>query len=172
MRCPKCGFLEDKVIDSRQSKDGLSIRRRRVCLGCEHRYTTYEQIERADLRVIKRDGRHEPFDRHKLLTGMTKACEKRPVGIAAIESGVEEILQDLEAHYGREVSSQIVGSLVMTKLHEIDPVAYVRYASICRRFEDVGEFIDEIQSLEKRPRRDVLQSELFNGKNLEPTALP
>jgi len=161
MRCPKCGFLEDKVIDSRQSKDGLSIRRRRVCLGCEHRFTTYEEIERADVRVVKRDGRHEPFDRHKLMSGMLKACEKRPVSLTQVEQGVEEIISELENDHGREVSSQVIGGLVMQKLHEIDPVAYVRYASVYRRFEDIGEFIDEIQSLERRPRRDSQQAELF-----------
>jgi len=170
MRCPKCGFLEDKVIDSRQSKDGLSIRRRRVCLGCEHRFTTYEEIERADLRVIKRDGRHEPFDRHKLSSGMIKACEKRPVSLSTVEQGVEEIIAELEGEHGREVSSQVVGSLVMGKLHDIDPVAYVRYASVYRRFEDIGEFIDEIQSLEKRPRRDAQQTELFPSPATEPAA--
>lgn len=149
------------MIDSRQSKDGLSIRRRRVCLGCEHRFTTYEAIERADLRVVKRDGRHEPFDRHKLSSGMLKACEKRPVSISTIEAGVEDIISELEAHHGREISSQVIGSLVMQKLHEIDPVAYVRYASVYRRFEDIGEFIEEIQSLEKRPRPNAHQAELF-----------
>src|SRR5438874_2210812 len=103
MRCLKCGGIEDKVIDSRLSKDGASIRRRRECVACEHRFTTYEEIERADLRVIKRDGRHEPFDRHKLLAGITKACEKRPIGMETLEKAVEEILQDLETNYDREV---------------------------------------------------------------------
>ncbi len=109
MRCPKCGSLEDKVIDSRVSKDGASIRRRRECIACEHRFTTYEEIERADIRVIKRDGRSEPFDRHKLLSGMIKACEKRPVSLAHLEKVAEEIIQDLETNHPREVSDQAGG---------------------------------------------------------------
>lgn len=161
MRCPKCGATEDKVIDSRVSKDGFSIRRRRACLRCEHRFTTYEAIERADIRVIKRDGRGEPFDRHKLSTGIVKACEKRPIGIETLDRAVEEIITDLESNYPREISSQIVGAKVMEKLHALDEVAYVRYASVYRQFQDIGEFIDEIQSLEKRVRPNVLQAELF-----------
>jgi transcriptional repressor NrdR len=161
MRCPKCGALEDKVIDSRLSKDGTSIRRRRECVVCEFRFTTYEEIERADLRVIKRDGRGEPFDRHKLLSGILKACEKRPISIETLEQTVEDIVHDLETHHGREVPSQLLGLKVMQKLHELDEVAYVRYASVYRQFQDIGEFIDEIQSLEKRPKRNALQPELF-----------
>jgi transcriptional repressor NrdR len=153
--------LEDKVIDSRASKDGLTIRRRRECVACEFRFTTYEQIERAELRVIKRDGRGEPFDRHKLLGGLKKACEKRPVSIEAIEAAVEAILHDLETDYDREVPSRVIGAKVMERLHEIDEVAYVRYASVYRHFQDVGEFINEIQSLERRPKKDTLQEELF-----------
>lgn len=161
MRCPKCGAIEDKVIDSRLSKDGFSIRRRRECLRCEHRYTTYEQIERADIRVIKRDGRGEPFDRHKLMAGITKACEKRPIGLSDIEQAVEEIINDLEHNHPREVPSQILGAKVMEKLHGLDEVAYVRYASVYRQFQDIGEFIEEIQSLEKRVRPSVLQPDFF-----------
>lgn len=161
MRCPKCGGLEDKVIDSRAAKDGFSIRRRRECLACEYRFTTYEQIERADIRVVKRDGRSEPFDRHKLVGGMTKACEKRPISIATIEEAVEEIVHDLETEYGREVPSNVIGGKVMDKLHALDAVAYVRYASVYRQFQDIGEFIDEIQSLERRPKPNQLQPDLF-----------
>src|SRR5438093_2809381 len=150
MRCPKCGGIEDKVIDSRLSKDGFSSRRRRECVRCEHRFTTYEEIERADIRVIKRDSRGEPFDRHKLLAGITKACEKRPISIEQLEKAVEEIITDLERNYPREISSQIIGAKVMEKLHELDEVAYVRFASVYRQFQDIGEFIDEIQSLEKK----------------------
>ena len=166
MRCPKCGGIEDKVIDSRLSKDGESIRRRRECVVCEYRYTTYEQIERADIRVLKRDGRGEPFDRHKLLTGVMKACEKRPMSIATVEKGMEEIIQDLEANYPREISSQVIGAKVMEKLHELDEVAYVRYASVYRHFQDIGEFIDEIQSLERRIKPNVLQPELFKPESI------
>jgi transcriptional repressor NrdR len=161
MYCSKCGSLEDKVIDSRLSKDGRSIRRRRECVGCEQRFTTYEEIERADLRVLKRDGRSEPFDRHKLLSGMLKACEKRPVTRESLEKAAAEIIQSLEQDFARELPSHIVGAKVMDALHELDGVAYVRYASVYRSFQDIGEFIDEIQSLERRPKRSALQSELF-----------
>ena len=161
MYCSKCGSLEDKVIDSRLAKDGRSIRRRRECIACEHRYTTYEEIERADLRVVKRDGRSEPFDRHKLHTGMVKACEKRPVSIEAIEVAAEEIIRDIEADFAKEIPSHVIGAKVMDKLHGLDAVAYVRYASVYRQFEDIGEFIDEIQALEKRPRKSAAQPEFF-----------
>jgi len=161
MRCPKCGAIEDKVIDSRLSRDGVSIRRRRECLVCEHRFTTYEQVDRADIRVIKRDGRGEPFDRHKLFSGIAKACEKRPIALERIEKAVEEIIHDLETHYPREVASRTVGMKVMEKLHELDEVAYVRYASVYRQFQDVGAFIEEIQSLGRRDKTNVLQPELF-----------
>jgi len=161
MRCPKCGSIEDKVIDSRAAKDGLSIRRRRECVVCEHRFTTYEEIERADIRVIKRDGRGEPFDRHKLIAGMTKACEKRPVSIETLEKSVEQIVHELETQHPREVPSSLIGAKVMEKLHALDGVAYVRYASVYRSFQDVGEFIDEIQLFERRPRPSSAQPELF-----------
>jgi len=161
MRCPKCANQEDRVIDSRSSKDGASIRRRRECTQCMHRFTTYEEIERAELRVIKRDGRSEPFDRNKLIGGLMKACEKRPISLEAIEKAVEEIQNTLEASHGREVPSHVIGSKVMEKLHALDEVAYVRYASVYRHFQDIGEFIDEIQSLERRSKPSVLQTELF-----------
>ena len=142
MYCSKCGSLEDKVIDSRLAKDGRSIRRRRECIGCGHRYTTYEEVERADLRVAKRDGRSEVFDRHKLLTGMVKACEKRPVSVEALEREAEEIIRDLEMDFPKEIPSHVIGAKVMERLHALDPVAYVRYASIYRNFQDIGEFIE------------------------------
>ena len=113
------------------------------------------------IRVAKRDGRIEPFDRRKLITGMTKACEKRPVSIDGIEKAVEEIQSDLEANHGREIPSSVIGAKVMEKLHGLDQVAYVRYASVYRHFQDIGEFIDEIQSLERRLKSSVLQAELF-----------
>ncbi len=161
MRCPKCGSLEDKVIDSRLSKDGAAIRRRRECLECEDRYTTYEQLERIELRVVKRDGRLEPLDRHKLFGSIAKACEKRPIGIDEMERSVEEIILDLEAAQEREIPSRVVGAKVMEKLHALDPVAYVRYASVYRQFQEIGDFIDEIQSFEKRAGRSPTQPELF-----------
>ena len=161
MRCPKCGSLEDKVIDSRVSKDGDSIRRRRECIGCDYQFTTYEEVERADIRVIKRDGRGEPLDRHKLLAGMTKACEKRPISLAQLEKTAEEIIQDLETNHPREVSTSLVGAKVMEKLHGLDDVAYVRYASVYRQFQDIGEFISEIQSLARKIKDGTHQPELF-----------
>lgn len=161
MRCPKCGSLEDKVIDSRLSKEGTSIRRRRECLGCESRFTTYEEIERLELRAIKRDGRHEPFDRHKLLNSFLKACEKRPISIEFIERSVQEVIADLEAGNEREVTTKKIGLKVMEKLHGLDPVAYVRYASVYREFQEIGDFIEEIQSFEKRGTKTAAQPELF-----------
>ena len=161
MRCPNCGCQEDKVVDSRASREGATIRRRRECNGCQHRFTTYEEIERADIRVIKRDGRGEPFDRHKILSGMTKACEKRPVSLEQLEKVAEEIIQDLEANHPREVSTKLVGAKVMEKLHALDEVAYVRYASVYRQFQDIGEFISEIQSLARKIKDGTHQPELF-----------
>ena len=161
MRCPKCGYIEDRVIDSRSSKDGASIRRRRECTECLHRFTTYEQIERAEIRVVKRDGRSELFDRNKLVNGIQKACEKRPVSREAIEIAVEEIASDLEANFGREVPSNLIGGKVMEKLHALDEVAYVRYASVYRHFADIGEFLHEIQNLERKVKPSALQTELF-----------
>ncbi len=163
MRCPKCGSLEDKVIDSRLSKDGASIRRRRECLACETRYTTYEEIERIELRAIKRDGRHEPFDRHKLLGSMVKACEKRPIGMEQMELAVEEIMQELDAEQTREIPTRTIGAKVMEKLHALDPIAYVRYASVYRQFQEIGDFIEEIESFEKRSAKTTAQPELFKA---------
>jgi transcriptional repressor NrdR len=164
MRCPKCGSLQDKVIDSRLSRDGGSIRRRRECLACETRYTTYEEIERIELRAIKRDGRHEPFDRHKLLTSLVKACEKRPIGMEQIERAVEELLHELESQQKREIPTRLIGAMVMEQLHAIDPIAYVRYASVYRQFQEIGDFIEEIQTYqEKRSSRSSAQPELFQA---------
>lgn len=161
MRCPKCGNQEDRVIDSRSSKDGASIRRRRECTGCLHRFTTYEEIEHELIRVIKRDGRSEPFDRRKLVGGILKACEKRPISMEAIEKAVEQIETELEGVGGREVASNAVGAKVMEKLHALDQVAYVRYASVYRQFQDIGEFLDEIQNMGRRIKTSALQQELF-----------
>ncbi|MEM7144051.1 MAG: transcriptional regulator NrdR [Verrucomicrobiota bacterium] len=163
MQCIQCGSLDDKVIDSRMSKDGTAIRRRRECIECGNRFTTYEHLERSDLRVIKRDGVREDFRREKLLDGIAKACEKRPVSIEAIEQAVEDIISELYAENIREIPSSRIGPLVMKKLQEIDPVAYVRYASVYRQFKDVGEFIHEIESLERMPQHDPAQEELFNS---------
>ncbi|MDD5200805.1 MAG: transcriptional regulator NrdR [Terrimicrobiaceae bacterium] len=161
MRCPKCGSLEDKVIDSRLSREGESIRRRRECLDCEVRFTTYEEIERLELRVIKRDGRHEPFDRHKLLNSFLKASEKRPISIEEIERAVQEVIVEFEAGNEREISTKKIGLKVMEKLHALDPVAYVRYASVYREFQEIGDFIEEIQSFERRGAKTAAQPDLF-----------
>lgn len=161
MYCSKCGSLDDKVIDSRLSKDGKSIRRRRECLKCNQRFTTYEEVERSDLRVAKRDGRSEPFNKEKLLGGLLKACEKRPVGAEELEKVADEIAQDLHLEFRREVPSHVIGAKVMAALHGFDQVAYVRYASVYRQFQDIGEFIDEIQKLDKQPRKAKGQPELF-----------
>lgn len=161
MRCVQCGSLKDKVLDSRSSKDGTTIRRRRECLRCGYRYTTYEQIERTELRVIKRDGAREAINREKLRNGLIKACEKRPVSMDRIDRAVDEILTELHRDHLSEVPSSSIGAKVMDKLHQIDPVAYVRYVSVYRQFEDVGEFIREIQALENRAARDPMQRRLF-----------
>lgn len=161
MYCSKCSSLEDKVIDSRLSKDGRSIRRRRECLNCGFRFTTYEEVERAELRVSKRDGRSEPFNKEKLLGGMIKACEKRPVGVVKLETVADEILANIEMEFRREVPSHVIGAKVMAALHDLDEVAYVRYASVYRHFQDIGEFIHEIQKLGKMPRKGGPQQELF-----------
>ena len=161
MRCIQCGSLKDKVIDSRMSKDGTSIRRRRICLACDYRYTTYEQIERTELQVVKRDGTHESLNREKILRGLVKACEKRPVSMDRLDRAVEEILAELHKDHLSEVPSSNIGPKVMSKLHEIDPVAYVRYVSVYRQFDNVGEFIREIQALEHRAINNPYQRKLF-----------
>jgi transcriptional repressor NrdR len=160
MRCPKCGSRDDKVIDSRQSRDSSSIRRRRECLKCGYRFTTYEEIERSDLRVVKRDRTHEPFDRRKLAGSIAKAFEKRSTSLLTLEQLVDEIVHDLETS-GREVQSTAIGAKVLEKLRGIDEVAYLRYASVHRRFEDVDQFVDAIQTLGRQPRPDSKQRELF-----------
>jgi len=147
MRCPRCRHLDDKVIDSRTSSDGAVIRRRRECLKCGHRFTTYEQTQRETLMVVKRDGRREEFDRRKLTVGIQKACEKRPVSAEQIEHAVEEIIEELGNQYDREVPATAIGELVMRQLNKLDPVAYVRFASVYRQFRDVNEFVHTIQEL-------------------------
>jgi transcriptional repressor NrdR len=160
MRCPKCGSRDDKVIDSRQSREGLSIRRRRECMKCAYRYTTYEEIERTDLRVIKRDRSHEPFDRRKLVNSLAKACEKRSISLVLLEQAVDDIIHEIETG-GREVTSAQIGTHVMAKLRDIDEVAYLRFASVHRRFEQADEFVDAIQALGRRVKTNAQQRELF-----------
>ena len=160
MRCPKCGSRDDKVIDSRQSRDASSIRRRRECLKCKYRFTTYEEIERSDLRVVKRNRTHEPFDRRKLAASIAKAFEKRSTSLLTLEDTVEEIVHDLETG-GREVLSSVIGAKVLEQLRALDEVAYLRYASVYQRFEDVDQFVDAIHTLGRRIKPNALQRELF-----------
>ena len=160
MKCPKCGSVDDKVVDSRLSRTQDSIRRRRECLRCTHRFTTYEAIETENLRVVKTDGRYEEFDRHKLRHGLQRACEKRPVSQEQIDDAVEEIVAFITREHGPEIPSRFIGACVMDKLRQLDEVAYVRYASVYRRFEDVEEFAEEIAALKARAHTSRLQQEL------------
>jgi len=147
MRCPRCAYCEDKVIDSRTARNGDAIRRRRECLKCAHRFTTYEEVVKPRLRVIKQDGRHEDLDRAKLSNGIKRACEKRPVSLEQIDNLVDGIIAELESEFEREVPSAAVGRKVMDKLKILDEVAYVRFASVYRQFTDVGQFLAAISSL-------------------------
>ncbi len=147
MKCPFCGHEEDKVVDSRASGDGTSIRRRRECLNCEKRFTTYEQIEGQSLMVIKKDGRRQPFNRHKVLAGLVKACEKRPISMDQLESVVDELERELSRQFEREVPSKEIGERVMRQLHTMDPVAYVRFASVYREFKDLEQFMHELKDV-------------------------
>jgi transcriptional repressor NrdR len=147
MRCPKCECEEDKVIDSRSSREGAAIRRRRECLKCGHRFTTYEEIEKAELDVVKRDGRTEEFSRDKLLVSLQRACQKRPVSSGQLDQLADKIFNDLAPK--REVTYREVGERVMTELRALDKVAYIRYASIYRQFEEPDEFLSEIKKLER-----------------------
>ncbi len=149
MRCPYCGHLESKVIDSRESKKSVSIRRRRECLACKRRYTTYEKIEEIPYMVVKKDGRREPFDSQKLMRGLMKACEKRPVPMRKLEEIVEEIETRLQEKSDKEISTSEIGRFVMRKLKVLDKVAYVRFASVYREFKDVLEFKKELEKLLK-----------------------
>ena len=147
MKCPYCGYQESKVVDSRHSDDGTSIRRRRECLSCQKRFTTYETVESLPMVVIKKDNSRQSFDRNKILTGMVKACEKRPVTMAALEHAVDEIEQIIQNSLDREVSTVHIGELVMERLKPLDEVAYVRFAAVYRQFTDISAFMDELQRL-------------------------
>jgi transcriptional repressor NrdR len=138
------------VIDSRASKEGATIRRRRQCLGCSHRFTTYEEIERGNLMVLKRDGRREEFSKEKLLSGIKKACQKRPISPKTIEDLVEKIVNEVTDKYEKEVVGEIVGKLVMEELRKLDDVAYVRFASVYRRFQEATDFVQEVKKLENK----------------------
>ena len=151
MRCPKCTSIEDKVIDSRISKEGGSIRRRRECLECGNRFTTTELLVREGLVVIKRDGRREDFDREKLVRAARAACHKRPVDNEQIGMLIEDVMDILEAQYDTDIPSRAIGDAVMQRLRKIDEVAYVRFASVYKEFRDVSEFMHEINALDKKP---------------------
>jgi transcriptional repressor NrdR len=147
MRCPYCSNLENKVVDSRMGREGESIRRRRECLKCEGRFTTYERVEEVLPSVIKKDGRREPFDRLKILNGLRKACEKRPISLEKLERTVEEIEKSLQEKGLKEIPSTVVGEEVMERLHRLDEVAYVRFASVYRSFRDINEFMSELKDI-------------------------
>jgi len=147
MKCPFCGYSESKVIDSRPAEEGATIRRRRECLACQKRFTTYEIMERLPLVVVKRDGSRQTFDKIKLMNGMLRACEKRPVSLQSLERISDEIEQELQNSLEREVTTAEIGEMVMERLKEVDEVAYVRFASVYRQFKDVKTFFDELTKL-------------------------
>ncbi len=147
MRCPYCGDTESKVIDSRPADDGERIRRRRECLACQKRFTTYEVVESVPLMVIKKDASREPFHREKLLNGMMRACEKRPVSLETLEHAIDNIEQKLFSSYEKEITTTYIGELALNELKTIDDVAYVRFASVYREFSDVDSFMQELQDL-------------------------
>jgi len=147
VRCPFCHHQESKVIDSRSSEEGAVIRRRRECLACERRFTTYERIEEEPLIVIKKDGRREPFSREKILNGLRKACEKRPLSFDTLEKIADEVEQAIRKRNETETPSSVIGELIMDRLKEIDEVAYVRFASVYRQFKDIDIFMRELQNL-------------------------
>ena len=151
MRCPKCGCQDDKVVDSRASREGATIRRRRECAACSHRFTTYEEIEHEGLMVLKRDDRREQFSKEKLLSGVRKACQKRPISPKVIEDLVERIVDTITDKYEREVPAEFIGKQVMDGLREIDDVAYVRFASVYRRFQEATDFVHEVKKMEAKP---------------------
>jgi transcriptional repressor NrdR len=151
MRCPKCGCQEDKVIDSRSSREGAVIRRRRECTACTYRFTTYEEIEQEGLVVIKRDGRREEFSREKLLSGIRRACQKRPISPEAIAGMVDKIIAEIAQKHDSEVPGKVVGEMVMEGLRQLDEVAYVRFASVYRQFQEATDFVHAVKKLEDAP---------------------
>lgn len=147
MKCPYCGYAESKVIDSRPAEEGSTIRRRRECLACNKRFTTYEIIERMPLVVVKRDGSRQSFDKMKIMNGLVRACEKRPVALEQLEAIAKEIESELQSALEREISTAEIGEMVMFRLKDIDEVAYVRFASVYRQFKDINTFMDELTKL-------------------------
>ena len=154
MRCPRCGHLDDRVVDSRLSREGGEVRRRRECLACQHRFTTYESISERPLSVRKRDGRTEPFDRHKLVRSLQVACAKRPISLAQIEEIADEVVESIARSDSGELESRAIGEAVMRRLKDLDQVAFVRFASVYRNFQDTEEFLDEVRTLSGRSEID------------------
>jgi len=152
VKCPFCDELEDKVVDSRMAKEGEVIRRRRECLGCKRRYTTYERVEEILPVVAKKDGRRESFDRNKILQGLKKACDKRQVSMATIETVTDQIEKRIQEMGETEIESRVIGEEVMKELHQLDHVAYVRFASVYREFKDIDQFMDELKALDQQRR--------------------
>ena len=163
MKCPFCGFLEDKVVDSRESKDGGSIRRRRECLECTRRFTSYERIDEIPYMVVKKDGKREIFERNKILSGLLRACEKRPISVGQLESIVDDIEKNVQDTADREFSANDIGKIIMKRLKELDKVAYVRFASVYLEFEDVSEFMTELKYL-VRTRGKTAKAKPKRGK--------
>lgn len=167
MRCPFCLHLDSKVLDSRQTEEGASIRRRRECMSCRKRFTTYERLDEIPFLVIKKDGRREPFSRTKIFNGMMRACEKRPISVETLEEAVAEIEGEVRSRLEREVSSESIGELVMDKLRALDDVAYVRFASVYRQFKDIDRFIEELQQLRKDSvRKDSVRKDSVRKDSL------
>ena len=147
MKCPFCAHTEDKVVDSREGRDGLVVRRRRECLSCSRRFTSYERIDEIPYMVVKKDGKREPYDRNKVLGGLRRACEKRPISPAELERVVDEVEQVLQESTEREIATEVIGQKVIDRLHDLDKVAYVRFASVYRQFQDVDQFMKTIRGL-------------------------
>ncbi len=167
MRCPFCSASNDRVVDSRESRDGATIRRRRECLECFRRFTSYEQIEDIAYMVVKKDGRREAFNPNKLLSGLRKACEKRPIPGTMLEEIAAKVEKKLHQREERELSTSEIGATVMEYLRQLDPIAYVRFASVYRKFEDIGAFLEEVESLRKNPKQSADRS-----KDLKDESLP
>ena len=166
MLCPFCGHIEDKVVDSRESKEGNSIRRRRECLNCGRRFTSYERIDEIPYMVVKKDGRREPYDRNKILGGLRRACEKRPISVTQLESIADQIERVVQDSTDREVHTSEIGKTIMRRLKALDKVAYVRFASVYLEFEDVGEFMSELKSLvQSRVERPKARKQKARSRN-------
>jgi transcriptional repressor NrdR len=166
MRCPFCGHIEDKVVDSREAKDGDSIRRRRECLECGRRFTSYERIDEIPYMVVKKDGKREAFERTKILAGLLRACEKRPISVTQLESIVDEVEKHVQESTDRELSTSDIGKVIMDRLKQLDKVAYVRFASVYLEFEDVSAFMTELKDLVRARDRAPIKKQKKSKRNL------